>query len=677
MKTLEFKLNLDSLQKSLVSQWLSELSWAWNEGLKLLLEFHQHKYYDFLLKEAEKRGISMDGIDMVRLSFPKHSAWSLPMMPQPDRVKEWLKWKPDQTEKFVGIGGATCRIAQILDDVYTPIAPDDRLQVCEARLKSASDTSLSGYFTKTRLNELRTEQGLEPLTVHSDYIGGVFKQLATSWKSYCDPKIRHAHKPKFRGGRNSDINSLFGLQPECLGIEDKKIKMPGLGLLEVVGLRLPKRLKEGISIRSAILKQEPSGYYACLSVAHPVEIEKQQIKRELTKVRSDAKKQGSKLLPEVEAVFKEQVKRLDTAIVIHQQVEAKIKPSSKIVGIDPGVKALIATDNGRLYSPNKELNRKERKLKRLQRKASRQYQKNKDNPNWKHKNHDKTQHEIALQWEKIRRSRSAYTHKLSTKLVREFDTIAIEDTQLTNMVRAAKPKVNESATGYDRNNRKAKAGLNRSILNSCIGQLRDRIETKAEAYGRRFLKSKAHLSSQTCHACKELGDRPKQVQNEFYCRNPHCIEFNKRQHADVNAARNHLIGAIEEFTKSESNRGLARERTTTEPSKPGCPVISPECGTTSSNAGETLSVKGTPQEAVNASDSKPSSEHDEQSTLNRVSSDKVQLRESLAVPRSNAPESLDPLPSKGQKRRKRRSTRDPDVTQLLFNLWGDDDQETG
>ena len=56
MKTAQFKLNLDSKQISLIDSWLESLRWVWNEGLSLLLEYHHHKYYDWI----EKKGVTDD-----------------------------------------------------------------------------------------------------------------------------------------------------------------------------------------------------------------------------------------------------------------------------------------------------------------------------------------------------------------------------------------------------------------------------------------------------------------------------------------------------------------------------------------------------------------------------------------------------------------------------------------
>ena len=63
--------------------------------------------------------------------------------------------------------------------------------------------------------------------------------------------------------------------------------------------------------------------------------------------------------------------------VIVEEVEIqkeKINPTS-IVGIDLGIKDLVITSNGEKYSNSKEIERREKRLKRIQRKLSRQEKK--------------------------------------------------------------------------------------------------------------------------------------------------------------------------------------------------------------------------------------------------------------------------------------------------------------
>ena len=218
----------------------------------------------------------------------------------------------------------------------------------------------------------------------------------------------------------------------------------------------------------------------------------------------------------------------------HKNPKAKpVKPSEKAVGLDPGVKTNLTTDQGKEFHCKQD-ERLEQRIRKLQRKASRQYLMNK-----KSNGHERTQREIARLRAKQARSRKAWQHKTSTRIVAEFEVIAIEDTKLKNMTRKPKPKPNETG-GFDPNGAAAKAGLNKAILRSSMGGLRLLIDTKAKSAGRQFAKVPAAYTSATCNACghrhtKEEKLKYRPTQKQFICQNCGHID-----HADVNAAKNIL-----------------------------------------------------------------------------------------------------------------------------------------
>ncbi|MBD1882141.1 type V CRISPR-associated protein C2c8 [Coleofasciculus sp. FACHB-T130] len=316
---------------------------------------------------------------------------------------------------------------------------------------------------------------------------GVNDALNKSWKAYANPK-HPGRKPKFKG-KYDKLKSLVNLNaggkykelnPKRIpGGDNGHVHFPKLGKLYVKGFFKRFMTEEYGSAR--ILK-EPSGYY--LQVCVPSE-------------------------------------------------EVTLPANDKAVGIDPGVTAVIATDQGRLVPNPRLLNSKTKRLRRLQRKLARQQ---KDSSSAK-----KTKRFIALQHEKIRRTRNAFNHKLSTKLVREYGALAIEDTKLQNMTRRPKAVLKEDGKGHERNGAKAKAGLNRSLLDVAIGDLRAKIETKAKVWGREAERTHAPHSSQNCHRCGSKGNR--RSQSEFICVNPICKAFGITQQADTNASRNHLLNS--------------------------------------------------------------------------------------------------------------------------------------
>lgn len=212
------------------------------------------------------------------------------------------------------------------------------------------------------------------------------------------------------------------------------------------------------------------------------------------------------------------------------------KLTDKACGIDPGVASAVTLDNGRQFPPANPLKKQLKRLRRLQRKAARQEKQS----NGQKRTHKK----IARLHEKVRRSRRSFNHKLSTKLVREYGAICFEDTNLQNITRAPKPQLRKDGKGYERNGAAAKAGLNRALLDVAIGQLRTLTEEKCKAWGREFVRTKAQNSSITCNACGSVDKENRKSQSKFFC-----VACGHTDHADANAARNHLDRGLTELAR--------------------------------------------------------------------------------------------------------------------------------
>jgi putative transposase len=215
---------------------------------------------------------------------------------------------------------------------------------------------------------------------------------------------------------------------------------------------------------------------------------------------------------------------------VHLPVEVD-RPKARTIGVDPGVKLIVATSDHALIQPKHRSKLLQKRYKRLQRKLARQQKGS--------ASRERTSQAIRGIYAKVRRSRKAYNAFLADWLGR-FN-VAFEGSQLRNMTRKAKPKPNEEGTGYLRNGAAAKSGLNRELLDRGIGQLRDLTEARCKSRGHTYVKTEAKdvpYTSRKCHCCGEKGRRPKQ--EVFICLNQGCELFNQEQHADVNAAKNHL-----------------------------------------------------------------------------------------------------------------------------------------
>lgn len=140
-----------------------------------------------------------------------------------------------------------------------------------------------------------------------------------------------------------------------------------------------------------------------------------------------------------------------------------------------------------------------------------------------------------MQHEKIRRSRNAFNHKLSTKVVREYSGIVMEDLKIQNLSRKPKAKKREDGNGYEQNGAKRKAGLNKSFADSALGDLISKIETKCKDTDREFVKVAAHHTTVDCSNC---GAKIKKALSQ---RTHRCTECGYEDGRDSNAAKNILI----------------------------------------------------------------------------------------------------------------------------------------
>ena len=158
----------------------------------------------------------------------------------------------------------------------------------------------------------------------------------------------------------------------------------------------------------------------------------------------------------------------------------------------------------------------------------------KGSANWK-----KTAAKVKAVHEKIRRTRKLFAHKTSTYLLRTYKTLAIEDLKLANMVKRPKPKPAEDGSGsFLPNQAAAKSGLNRSMLDQGLGQLRTMLEDKAKERGRVVIPVDPKNTSRRCNVSGHTDSDNRQSQALFLCE-----KCGQSENADVNAAKNLLLKA--------------------------------------------------------------------------------------------------------------------------------------
>ena len=175
-------------------------------------------------------------------------------------------------------------------------------------------------------------------------------------------------------------------------------------------------------------------------------------------------------------------------VVPLQNIRIPIQAIVSPVGVDLGLKALIATSDGAEISPPKFLRRAEKKLKHLQRGFSRKEKLS--------KNRWKARKRVASLHAKVSRQRADFDHKLSRKLIREHDLVVFEDLRICNVLR---------------NHHLAK-----SIVDAGWGQLIAFTEYKAAEMGRLVVKVDPWHTTQECFSCGALN-RVSLDMREFVC----------------------------------------------------------------------------------------------------------------------------------------------------------------
>ena len=172
------------------------------------------------------------------------------------------------------------------------------------------------------------------------------------------------------------------------------------------------------------------------------------------------------------------------SMLTNNNKEFPTKPSpnfQKSIGIDVGIKTFAVTSNGEKFENPRNLNNARKRLRKLNQSFSRKLIKGKPLSN----NAGKAKQELALAHEKVTNQRKDFLHKLSTKLIRENQTICVEDLNVRGML--------------------ANHNLAKSISDASWGMFFGFLKYKADWYGKNILEcGRFEPSSKMCSVCGHI-----------------------------------------------------------------------------------------------------------------------------------------------------------------------------
>ncbi|MEA1961348.1 MAG: RNA-guided endonuclease TnpB family protein [Bacillota bacterium] len=182
------------------------------------------------------------------------------------------------------------------------------------------------------------------------------------------------------------------------------------------------------------------------------------------------------------------------------------KPVGEPIGIDVGVKELAVISTGEVVkniNKAKEARRLQKKLKRLQRQASRQYEKFKkkegENRYEKTSNLLKLEKEIRLIHKRLNDIRTNHLHQTTSKLVKTNpEYIVIEDLNVSGMMK--------------------NKHLSKAVQEQKLYEFRRQIEYKCQWYGVRLVVAdRFYPSSKTCSQCGQIKRDLKLSDRTYHC----------------------------------------------------------------------------------------------------------------------------------------------------------------
>ena len=296
------------------------------------------------------------------------------------------------------------------------------------------------------------------------------KRLDTAYKNFFEGR----GFPKFKNRSNfTSFTYQMGVK-----VQGNKIYLPKLGWMRFFNSR---SIPLGFTLKAATLRKRQDGWYVSIRIE-------------------------DKAIPDY--------------------VTKPLNEVNSILGCDLGITKLVHfSDRYQIDNPKFSTNKKARRtLKIRQRRVNRKVKGS--------KNRKKAANKVERFHKKITDKRTAYQWSVANTIVsRKVDAIALEDLNISGMLRRCKVKTDEKTGRFLKNGQSRKKGLNRSISDASWSDLILKIEYLAVKQGKVVIKINPKYSSQECRNCGHT-DKSNRDGEKFIC-----TECGYHEHADIGAAK--------------------------------------------------------------------------------------------------------------------------------------------
>lgn len=195
----------------------------------------------------------------------------------------------------------------------------------------------------------------------------------------------------------------------------------------------------------------------------------------------------------------------------------QLPKTNKSIGIDLGIVDFATLSDGTKIDNPRFFEKSEKKLAKLQRELSRK--------SIGGSNRNKARLKVAKLQKHIAEQRKDFLQKLTTTLVNNYDTICIEDLDVSDM---------KETCSHIRN---------KHVNDVSFYEFRRQLEYKCKWYGKDLITiDRYYPSSQICHVCGHKDSKKSTDVREWICHNCHC-----KLDRDINAAINILNEGLNNY----------------------------------------------------------------------------------------------------------------------------------